>query len=121
MSKSRCRYARTRSHLKDRPYESCCLVRAKLTQVPGGEEDNLVPAGSVQQWSGACSPRVAACRPAESGEIFLESQMEKAVDTTAIVIETTLQKNATKLADIAAELRRTGMRVALTRARVVLL
>jgi hypothetical protein len=109
-------------HLKDRPYESCRLVRAKLTQVPGGEEDNLIPAGIVQQWFEHMLPlALPLVGQAESGEIFLESQMEKAVDTTAIVIEATLQKNATKLADIAAELRRMGMRVTLTYARVVLL
>ena len=47
--------------------------------------------------------------------------MEEAVNTMAIVIETALQKNATKLADIAAELRCAGMRLTLTYARIVLL
>jgi hypothetical protein len=109
-------------HLKDRPYESRRLVRAKLTQVPGGEEDNLIPARIVQQWfEHMLTLALPLISQAESGKIFLKSQMKKAVDTTAIVIETALQKNATKLADIAAELRRTGMRIPLTHARVVLL
>src|SRR5215471_1706600 len=107
-------------HLKDCRYESRRLIRAKLTQVPGGEEDNLIPAGIVQQWfEHMLTLALPLIGQAESSEIFLKSQMEKAVDTTAIVIETTLQKNATKLADIATKLRRTGMCITLTHAGVV--
>jgi hypothetical protein len=92
-------------HLKDCPYEARRLVQAKFTQAPSSEKDNLIPAGIVQQWfEHMLILGLPLISQAESGKIFLESQMEKAVDTTAVVIETALQKNTTKLADIAAEL-----------------
>ena len=91
--------------------------------MPGGEEDNLIPAGIVQQWfEHMLHPRAATLSARQRAAKYSSKvRWREAVDTTAIVIETALQKNATKLADIAAELRRTGMRVTLTHARVVLL